>query len=111
MGEGEPGVEREERDFDGKASEQAEGEPEAGAVGDEWGAGEIDDLVEVEGVGLEAEVDDGGEGEERAGEGEEEEFAGGISALRAAPDADDEEHGDEGELEEDVEEQRISGEK
>ena len=60
-------------------------------------------------AGVIAEIDRTGEGEDGAGEGEEEEFPGGIAACGAAPDADDEEHRDEREFEEDVEDEQVAG--
>jgi hypothetical protein len=66
---------------------------------------------DIEGAVFAAEINGAGERENRAGEGEEEEFDRRKPALRSAPDTDDEIHGDERELEEDVEKQQIAGEK
>ena len=82
---------------------------DVGRVAVEVGEGEVErtwldsPVVEV------ADVEEGGEGEYGAGEGEEEEFSGGLAAIGAAPDADDEEHGDEGEFKEEVEDEEVFG--
>ena len=71
--------------------------------------GVLDDGRDVEGAGVVAEIDGGGEREDGAGEGEEEEFSGGVAALGSAPDADDEEHRNECQFEEDVEDEEVAG--
>ena len=70
---------------------------------------EVGDVVEAERAGADAEVEDAGHGEDGAGEGVEEELVGGLAAVFATPDADDEEEGDEGDFEEGVEEEEVGG--
>ncbi len=98
----------EKRHLDGKAGDEREEDPIA-LGGRERGAGVLDDCLDVEASGVVAEIDRAGEGKDGAGEGEEEEFTGSVAARGTAPDADDEEHGDEGEFEEDVEDEDVAG--
>ena len=108
MRQGKPGVDGEEGHFDGEAGQEGKEDPISLLIG-EGRPGVLDDGSDVEGAGVVSEIDGGGEGEDGAGEGKEEEFSGGVAALGAAPDADDEEHGNEGEFEEDVEDEDVAG--
>ena len=58
-------------------------------------------------IGLEVQVNERGQHEQRAEQRVEEELYRGIDAIGAAPHTDDEEHGDQHRLEEDVEQHRI----
>ncbi len=58
---------------------------------------------------LPAQVEHGGEGEHAAREGVDEEHVGGLLPLGAAPDADQEVERDERQLEEDIEQEQVTG--
>ena len=108
VGQGKPSVHGKERDLHGEAGEKGEKNPVSFGLS-QRGSGIFHDCLDVERPGVVAEIDHAGEGEEGAGEREEEEFPGGVAALGAAPDSDDEEHRDEGKLEEDVENEDVAG--
>ena len=63
--------------------------------------------LDVEAAGGQIQVDHGHHGEERPQQGVEEELEGGVDAVRAAPDPDDDVHRDERGLEEHVEEHPV----
>ncbi len=64
---------------------------------------------DIGGAGLPIHGDDGDQHQHGAQQGIEEELEAGIDAARAAPHADDQEHGDEARFEEDVEQHQIKG--
>ena len=108
---GQPGVQRKERHLDGEGQgERAKqnrlrvrGKAQAVEVSD--GEAPHAGLVELK----EAEIDDAQQHQERAGDGEEEELDRRVDAVRPAPHADDQVHRQQRQLEEDVEEDEISG--
>ena len=111
VGVGQPGVEREERDLDGES--QAEGQEEPGLEGGGEGhGGQVGDRQRV-GAGRSVirgvEDQDADQHEQAAEHGEQDELHGGVDPAAAAPDADEEVHGDEHGLPEHVEEEQVEG--
>ena len=116
MGVGQPGVEGEHRHLDGEADEEGQGHEGLVALGllgnhrghrMEAGQGEV-----IDARGLVLQEVDGQERHQhqhRAGQGVEEELDGRIQLLGAAPDADEEVHGDQHHFPEEVEEEHVLG--
>ena len=119
MGQGQPGVQREERDLDGKAGH--EGEEDPGLLDGGHLLAGVHQCGDVKGPGARAveqlagqlgvepgEVDDAGESQNRAGEGVEEELDCRGFAVGGAEQGDEHEHGHERELEHDVEQDGVA---
>ena len=64
---------------------------------------------DIRGAGLPVHGNDGDQHQHGAQQGIEEELEAGVDAARAAPHADDEEHGDQARFEEDIEQHQIKG--
>src|SRR6202022_4689506 len=115
---GQPGVEREERDFDGEGQEEGEEEVHLFVRGKTNGAG-LQHLLnggQIESAarhGAGAQIvnpDDADEHEDGAGHGVEDELDGGVDAALVPPDANEEIHGDEHHFPEEEEEEEVKGE-
>ena len=107
MGGRQPGVEGEHRHLDGKG--QKEGQENPGLEGrrvrlaHQCRDGEsVRRTVQVQG-------DDGNRQQDRAGQGVDEELERGVDLARPAPDADQQEHGDQHGFPEDEEEDEVQG--
>src|SRR5713226_6165051 len=118
VGVGQPGVEREERDFDGESQEEGEEEVHLLERGQTDGAGlqHLLDGGEIEGAAWDrgrteiVQPDDAHEHEDGAGHGVEHEFDGRVDAALVSPDADEEVHGDEHDFPEKEEEEEVQRE-
>jgi hypothetical protein len=104
-----PGVHREQRHLDGEGEQEREEQP--ALLGDAEAEASVDDGVAdddvVERAGERLQGEDADEHDEPAGERVEEELHRGRASVRPAPDADDQVHRHEGELEQHVEQQQV----
>src|SRR5713101_3714819 len=118
VGVGQPGVEREERDLDGKSQEEGEEEVHLLERGQTDGAGlqHLLDGGEIEGAAWDrgrteiVQPDDAHEHEDGAGHGVEHEFDGSVDAALVSPDADEEVHGNQHHFPEEEEEEEVERE-
>ena len=110
VGVGQPGVERDHRQLDRERESEREEDPELEVSGETPARREQlrqRERARALVAGREPDGDDGHEHEQRARKGEDHELERRVDATRAAPDADDEIHRHEHQLEHDVEEEEI----
>ncbi len=112
VGVGQPGVQRHGRQLHGEGGEEAQHEP--GRRGQRQVRAQQAQVVEGVDAGLAAVDDvqreDGDQHEQAADLGEQEELDGRVDAPLVPPEGDQEVHGDEHHLEEEVEEEQVEGE-
>mmetsp|Transcript_15026 Transcript_15026/g.35416 ORF Transcript_15026/g.35416 Transcript_15026/m.35416 type:complete len:1189 (-) Transcript_15026:477-4043(-) len=104
VGIGQPGVHRPHRHLDREGGQEGKEKPGLGGAAQR----QLVPGLDVKAArGLVVQVEQRDQHQQRAGQGVEEELEGRIDAVRAAPDADDDVHRDQGRLEEHVEQHAV----